>query len=52
MYTIDMAYCSTGNNKAIKKLLHVAVSEVNDDMRGAVMGLGFLLFLHPDPWVV
>ena len=48
MYTIDMAYCGTGNNKAIKKLLHVAVSEVNDDMRGAaVMGLGFLLLSSP-----
>ena len=49
MYTIAMAYCGTGNNKAIKKLLHVAVSDVNDDMRGAaVMGLGFLLFKQPD----
>ena len=26
MYTIAMAYCGTGNNKAIKQLLHVAVS--------------------------
>ena len=43
MYTIAMAYCGTGNNKAIKKLLHVAVSEVNDDMCGAaVMGLGII----------
>ena len=25
MYTIAMAYCGTGNNKAIKQLLHVAV---------------------------
>lgn len=27
MYTIAMAYCGTGNNKAIKLLLHVAVSQ-------------------------
>merc|ERR1719244_1430940 len=49
MYTIAMAYCGTGNNEAIKKLLHVAVSDVNDDVRrAAVMGLGFLLFKQPD----
>merc|ERR1712088_260149 len=49
MYTIAMAYCGTGNNTAIRKLLHVAVSDVNDDVRrAAVMGLGFLLFKQPD----
>merc|ERR1712073_140326 len=49
MYTIAMAYCGTGNNPAIRKLLHVAVSDVNDDVRrAAVMGLGFLLFKQPD----
>jgi len=49
MYTIAMAYCGTGNNKAIRQLLHVAVSDVNDDVRrAAVMGLGFLLFKQPD----
>jgi 26S proteasome regulatory subunit N2 len=26
MYTIAMAYCGSGNNQAIRKLLHVAVS--------------------------
>lgn len=26
MYTLAMAYCGTGNNKAIRKLLHIAVS--------------------------
>ena len=35
MYTIAMAYAGTGNNKAIRKLLHVAVSDVNDDVRRA-----------------
>merc|ERR1712165_647243 len=49
MYTIAMAYCGTGNNKAIRKLLHVAVSDVNDDVRrAAVTVLGFLLFKQPD----
>ena len=37
MYTIAMAYCGTGNNKAIRKLLHVAVSDVNDDVRRAAV---------------
>lgn len=26
MYTLAMAYCGTGSNKAIRKLLHIAVS--------------------------
>ena len=43
------AYCGTGSNDAIRKLLHVAVSDVNDDVRrAAVMGLGFLLFKNPE----
>ncbi|KAG4217127.1 hypothetical protein PC116_g34392, partial [Phytophthora cactorum] len=43
-----MAYCGTGSNKAIRKLLHVAVSDVNDDVRRiAVMSLGFILFRKP-----
>lgn len=45
MYTLAMAYCGTGHNQAIRKLLHVAVSDVNDDVRrAAVTALGFLLF--------
>jgi len=49
MYTIGMAYCGTSSNKAIKKLLHVAVSDVNDDVRRvAVTSLGFLLFRSPE----
>lgn len=43
-FTIALAYAGTGNNKAIKKLLHIAVSDANDDVRrAAVMGLGFIL---------
>ncbi|SCU82457.1 LANO_0B06304g1_1 [Lachancea nothofagi CBS 11611] len=43
-YTIALAYAGTGNNKAVKKLLHVAVSDSNDDVRrAAVIALGFVL---------
>jgi 26S proteasome regulatory subunit N2 len=46
--TIAMAYCGTGSNKAVRKLLHVAVSDVSDDVRRvAVMSLGFILFRKP-----
>lgn len=49
MYTLAMAYAGTGNNKAIRTILHVAVSDVNDDVRrAAVQSLGFLLFRTPD----
>ena len=45
---LAMAYCGTGSNKAIRKLLHLAVSDVNDDVRRvAVMSLGFILFRKP-----
>lgn len=44
VFTIALAYAGTGNNGAIKKLLHFAVSDPSDDVRRAsVMGLGFLL---------
>ena len=43
-----MAYAGTANNKAIRRLLHFAVSDVNDDVRrAAVTSLGFLLFKKP-----
>ena len=49
MHTIAMAYCGSGNNKAIRRLLHVAVSDVNDDVRrAAVEAIGFILFRNPD----
>eukprot|EP01117_Protostelium_nocturnum_P011551 TRINITY_DN418_c0_g1_i1.p1 TRINITY_DN418_c0_g1~~TRINITY_DN418_c0_g1_i1.p1 ORF type:complete len:986 (-),score=320.55 TRINITY_DN418_c0_g1_i1:97-3054(-) len=48
-YTIGLAYCGTSNNSAIKRLLHVAVSDVSDDVRrAAVTCLGFLLFKTPE----
>jgi 26S proteasome regulatory subunit N2 len=46
--TIALAYCGTASNKAVRKLLHVAVSDVSDDVRrAAVMSLGFVLFRKP-----
>lgn len=43
-FTIALAYAGTGNNQAIKRLLHIAVSDASDDVRrAAVMGLGFIL---------
>ncbi|KAL1305251.1 hypothetical protein AAFC00_002166 [Neodothiora populina] len=46
--TVAMAYCGSGSNKAVRKLLHVAVSDVSDDVRrAAVMSLGFVLFRKP-----
>lgn len=44
VFTLSLAYAGTGNNDAIKKLLHFAVSDPSDDVRRAsVLGLGFLL---------
>lgn len=49
MYTLAMAYCGTGSNQAIRSLLHVAVSDVNDDVRrAAVTAIGFILFRTPE----
>lgn len=43
-YTIALAYAGTGNNKAIQQLLHIAVSDSNDNVRRtAVIALGFVL---------
>ena len=45
MFAIAMAYCGTSDNNAVKKLLHVAVSDVSDDVRrAAVMCIGFVMF--------
>jgi 26S proteasome regulatory subunit N2 len=49
MYAIAMAYCGTGDNASVRKLLHVAVSDVNDDVRrAAVSCVGFLMFRSPE----
>ncbi|EEC12281.1 26S proteasome regulatory subunit rpn2, putative, partial [Ixodes scapularis] len=49
MHALAMAYCGSGNNRAVRRLLHVAVSDVNDDVRrAAVEALGFILFRTPE----
>jgi len=48
MYAIGMAYAGTANNSALRKLLHVAVSDVSDDVRrAAVTNVGFILSRQP-----
>jgi 26S proteasome regulatory subunit N2 len=50
MYAIAMAYVGTANNSAIRRLLHIAVSDVSDDVRrGAVHAIGFVLVRPPPP---
>ena len=48
MYTIAFAYACSGSNAALKRLLHVAVSDVSDDVRrAAVTAIGFVLASTP-----
>lgn len=48
-YMLALAYCGTGSNKAIRLLLHTAVSDVSDDVRmAAVIGLAFVLYKTPE----
>ncbi|GJE85724.1 26S proteasome regulatory subunit rpn2 [Phanerochaete sordida] len=48
VYTLALAYAGTSDNTAIRKLLHVAVSDTSDDVRrAAVTALAFLLFKNP-----
>lgn len=45
MYLIGSAYIGTGNNKAIKQLLHRAVSDNDSNVRrAAVINIAFVLF--------
>mmetsp|Transcript_20270 Transcript_20270/g.24217 ORF Transcript_20270/g.24217 Transcript_20270/m.24217 type:complete len:996 (-) Transcript_20270:325-3312(-) len=49
MFAIATAYRGTANNSAIRRLLHFAVSDVNDDVRrAAIIAIGFVLFLVPE----
>lgn len=49
MYALGLAYRGTSNNKAIRQLLHFAVSDVSDDVRRtAVLALGFVLYSNPE----
>lgn len=48
VYTLALAYAGTANNDAVRQLLHIAVSDVSDDVRrAAVTALAFLLFKNP-----
>jgi 26S proteasome regulatory subunit N2 len=48
-YVIGMAYAGTSNNAALKRLLHIAVSDVSDDVRrAATLNVGFILFNEPE----
>ncbi|KAG7893815.1 hypothetical protein KL908_002869 [Ogataea polymorpha] len=43
-FTLALAYCGTADNNAIRRLLHIAVSDSSDNVRrAAVMALGFIL---------
>ncbi|XP_004247848.1 26S proteasome non-ATPase regulatory subunit 1 homolog A [Solanum lycopersicum] len=49
MYALALAYRGTANNKAIRRLLHFAVSDVSDDVRRtAVLALGFVMYSEPE----
>eukprot|EP00457_Paulinella_chromatophora_P001033 gb/GEZN01001035.1/.p1 GENE.gb/GEZN01001035.1/~~gb/GEZN01001035.1/.p1 ORF type:complete len:1045 (-),score=225.72 gb/GEZN01001035.1/:204-3338(-) len=49
MWSISMAYCATANNQAIRRLLHVAASDVDSNVRrAAVIGLGYVLCNEPE----
>ena len=49
MYAAGMAYAGTGNNAAVRLLLHIAVSDVSNDVRrAAVTNLGFVLLNAPE----
>ena len=44
-----MAYVGTANGKVIKQLLHIAVSDVDYDVRkAAVTSIGFVLYKMPE----
>ncbi|KAJ7596896.1 D-isomer specific 2-hydroxyacid dehydrogenase [Mycena floridula] len=48
VYTLALAYAGTSNNGAVRRLLHIAVSDTSDDVRrAAVTSLAFLLFKNP-----
>jgi len=48
-FTIAMAYVGTSHSAAIRKLLHISVSDVNDDVRrAAVISLGFVMCNVPE----
>jgi len=48
-FTIALAYVGTSHNGSIRRLLHISVSDVSDDVRrAAVIALGFVMCNNPD----
>jgi len=48
-FAIALAYVGTSQNAAIRKLLHISVSDVSDDVRrAAVIALGFVMCNVPE----
>eukprot|EP00043_Microstomoeca_roanoka_P013109 m.128145 g.128145 ORF g.128145 m.128145 type:complete len:939 (-) comp15669_c0_seq1:62-2878(-) len=48
-HSIAMAYVGTNDNNVIKRLLHIAVTDANDDVRrAAATALGFVLVRTPE----
>eukprot|EP00168_Porphyra_purpurea_P005591 TRINITY_DN1666_c0_g1_i2.p1 TRINITY_DN1666_c0_g1~~TRINITY_DN1666_c0_g1_i2.p1 ORF type:complete len:870 (+),score=264.15 TRINITY_DN1666_c0_g1_i2:279-2888(+) len=48
-YAVALAYCGTGDNRALRRLLNAAVADVHNDVRrAAVLCLGFVLFRRPE----
>jgi 26S proteasome regulatory subunit N2 len=48
-FCLASAYVGTANNKAIRRLLHIAVSDVSNDVRRAsVIAIGFVLCNQPE----
>ncbi|KRY66853.1 26S proteasome non-ATPase regulatory subunit 1, partial [Trichinella pseudospiralis] len=48
VYTLAMAYCGSGNTNVVGRLLHLSVSDVNDDVRrAAVSSIGFVMARNP-----
>merc|ERR1712019_280719 len=48
-FAIALAYVGTSQNSAIRKLLHLSVSDVSDDVRrAAVIALGFVMCNMPE----
>lgn len=49
MFATALAYCGTSNSKIVRDVLHISVSDVNDDVRrAAVCALGFICFKDPN----
>lgn len=44
-----LAYVGTGSNNGLQRLLHIAISDVNDSVRrAATIGIGFILSRNPE----